>query len=177
MLTAALAKMKKLPLTYLGTEDVYGYGLGNLWRKGVDGAGTTVAVIEGWNYKGITQQVEAFDRRYGLPNPHITTIYPTGTLPKKCPPGMERLGSYGACWAWAFEMVVDVLSVHLMAPYANIVISATPADTEMTDDPASQVAPPEMMKAVEYIARKHLASVISRRIPASWPRQRPASRY
>jgi subtilase family serine protease len=161
VLTAALAKMKKLPLRYLGTEDVYGYGLGSLWRKGIDGAGTTVAVIEGWNYKGITRQVDAFDRRYGLPNPHITTIYPTGKLPKKCPPGMEKLGSYGACWAWAFEMAVDVLSVHLMAPYANIVISATPADTEMTDDPASQVAPPEMMNAVEYIARKHLANVIS----------------
>jgi hypothetical protein len=35
-----------------------------------------------------------------------------------------------------------VLSAHLMAPYAKIVISVTPADSQITDDAASQVAPP-----------------------------------
>ncbi len=161
VLTKALARMRKLPLQYLGTEDVFGYGVGELWRKGIDGAGTTVAVIEGWNYPGITRQVDAFDKAYGLPNPHIATIYPAGQLPKKCPPGMVKLGSYGSCQAWSGELTLDVLAVHLMAPYARIVISATPADTEITDDAASQVAPPEMMKAVEDIARHHLANVIS----------------
>jgi subtilase family serine protease len=153
--------MRKLPRRYLGTEDVFGYGVGALWRKGIDGAGTTVAVIEGWNYPGITQQVDAFDKDYGLPNPHISTIYPAGRLPKKCPPGMVKLGSYGSCQAWSGELLLDVLSVHLMAPYAKIVISATPADTQVTEDAASQVAPPEMMEAVEDIARHHLANVIS----------------
>jgi subtilase family serine protease len=153
--------MRKLPLRYLGTEDVFGYGVGALWRKGIDGAGTTVAVIEGWNYPGITQQVDAFDKAYGLPNPHIVTIYPAGRLPKKCPRGMVKLGSYGSCQAWSGELFLDVLSAHLMAPYAKIVISATPADTQVTEDAASQVAPPEMMQAVEDIARHHLANVIS----------------
>ena len=161
VLTRALARMRKLPLRYLGTEDVFGYGVGALWRKGIDGAGTTVAVIEGWNYPGITQQVDAFDKVYNLPNPHIATIYPAGKLPKKCPPGMVKLGSYGSCRAWSGELTLDVLSVHLMAPYAKIVISATPADTQVTEDAASQVAPPEMMQAVEDIARHHLADVIS----------------
>lgn len=161
VLTRALARMRKLPPGYLGTEDVFGYGVGALWRKGIDGAGTTVALIEGWNYPGITQQVTAFDKEYGLPNPHITTIYPAGKLPKKCPPGMAKLGSYGSCQAWSGELFLDVLSVHLTAPYAKIVISATPADTQITEDAASQVAPPEMMKAVEDIARHHLANVIS----------------
>jgi hypothetical protein len=161
VLTKALARMRKLPLRYLGAEDVLGYGIGALWRKGIDGAGTTVAVIEGWNYPGITQEVDAFDRAYGLPNPHIATIYPAGKLPKRCPPGMVKLGSYGSCQSWAGELMLDVLSVHLMAPYARIVISATPADTQMTEDAASQVAPPEMMEAVEDIARHHLANVIS----------------
>jgi hypothetical protein len=161
VLSAALARMKKLPAAYLGPADVFGYGLGTLWRKGIDGAGTTVAVIEGWNYPGITRQVEEFDTEYGLPNPHITTIYPAGRLPRKCPPGMVKLGSYGSCQAWSGEMTIDVLAVHLMAPYARIVISATPADTQIRDDAASQVAPPEMMRAVEYIASKRLANVIS----------------
>ncbi len=161
VLTRALARMRKLPLRYLGTEDVFGYGVGALWRKGIDGAGTTVAVIEGWNYPGIAQQVDAFDKAYSLPNPHITTVYPAGKLPRRCPPGMVKLGSYGSCQAWAGELTLDVRAVHLMAPYARILISATPADTQITDDAASQVAPPEMMEAVEDIARRHLANVIS----------------
>jgi hypothetical protein len=161
VLTTALARMKKKAPAYLGAEDVFGYGLGTLWRKGIDGAGTTVAVIEGWNYPGIALQVQEFDAEYGLPSPHISVIYPAGKLPRKCPAGMVKLGSYGSCQSWAGEMIIDVLAVHLMAPYARIVISATPADTQIRDDAASQVAPPEMMRAVEYIASKHLANVIS----------------
>jgi len=167
VLTAALKLMHK---DYLkdkfyndtpGPMDVFDYGVGPLWKKGIDGAGTTVAVIEGWNYPGITKQVDQFDQAFGLPNPQISTIYPAGKLPKKCPPGMVKLGSYGSCSAWAGELTLDVISAHLMAPYAKIVISATPADTEVTDDAAFQVAPPEMMKALEYIAAHHVASSIS----------------
>jgi hypothetical protein len=161
VLTRALARMREVSPRYLGAEDVFGYGVGALWRKGIDGAGTTVAVLEGWNFPGIVRQVDAFDKAYRLPNPHITTIYPAGKLPRKCPPGMVKLGSYGSCQAWAGELTLDVLAVHLMAPYARILISATPADTQITDDAASQVAPPEMMEAVEDIARHHLANVIS----------------
>ncbi len=31
-----------------GPQDIMDYGIGSLWLKGIDGAGTTVAVIEGW---------------------------------------------------------------------------------------------------------------------------------
>jgi hypothetical protein len=54
-----------------------------------------------------------------------------------------------------------VLTVHLIAPYAKIVISATPADSEITDDAASNVAPPEMMHALEYISAHYIANAIS----------------
>jgi hypothetical protein len=161
VLANVLRAMKKSPFHYGGGEDVFGYGIPGLWKKGIDGAGTTVAVIEGWNFPGIYAQVNAYDKIYGLPKPWIKFVYPTGKLPATCPPGMVALGSYGSCSAWAGEMMVDVLSVHILAPYAKILISATPADTQETDDAASQVAPPEMMKAVEYIARRHLANVIS----------------
>jgi subtilase family serine protease len=74
---------------------------------------------------------------------------------------MVVLGSYGSCDAWVGELRLDVLTVHLIAPYAKIVISATPADSEITDDPASNVAPPEMMRALEYISANHIANAIS----------------
>jgi hypothetical protein len=31
-----------------GPQDVLDYQVGDLWKRGIDGAGTTVAVIEGW---------------------------------------------------------------------------------------------------------------------------------
>ncbi|HJP75077.1 MAG TPA: S53 family peptidase [Pseudonocardiaceae bacterium] len=144
-----------------GAQDILDYGIGDLWRKGVDGAGTTVALVEGWNAPDIGPALAAFDRRMGLPDPDLQTIYPAGPLPPQCPAGMVSLGSYGSCDGWAGELELDVASVHLIAPYAKILLVVTPPDTETTDDAASQVAPPEMMEGVEYVATHHLADVIS----------------
>jgi len=144
-----------------GPQDIFDYNIGNLWRNGIDGTGTTVAVIEGWDDPGIAAFIHTRDLRYGLPDPDIETIFPSGPLPAQCPPGMVVLGSYGSCDAWVGELRLDVFTVHLIAPYAKIVISATPADSEITDDAASNVAPPEMMHALEYIAANHIANAIS----------------
>jgi subtilase family serine protease len=144
-----------------GPQDIFDYNIGNLWLKGIDGTGTTIALIEGWDDPQINTVIHTFDARYGLPDPVIQTIYPTGPLPAQCPPGMVALGSYGSCDAWVGELRLDVEAAHLMAPYAKIVLSATPADSEITDDSASQVAPPEMMKALEYIGANHVADSVS----------------
>jgi len=161
VLAAAFTKLQKRQTLVPGGQDIDDYNIGALWRRGLDGAGTTIAVLEGWNDPAIARQVAKFDKATGLPTPSITTIYPAGPLPKKCPPGMTALGTYGACPDWAGEIQLDVEAAHLIAPYARIVIAVTPADTEVTEDAASQVAPPEMMKSVEYIAAHHLANVIS----------------
>ena len=134
-----------------GPLDILDYDIAPLWEEGIDGSGTTVAVIEGWDDPNIGSAMASFDSKYDLPPADITTIYPNGPLPSACPAGMVALGSYGSCSAWAGELTLDVESVHLIAPYAKIVISATPADSEITDDAADQVAPPEMMKALEVI--------------------------
>jgi subtilase family serine protease len=165
VLKAALQNMQNNYASFAnftpGPQDIFNYNIGNLWLKGIDGTGTTVAVIEGWDDPGIAAYIHIRDVRYGLPDPVIQTIYPSGPLPAQCPAGMVALGSYGSCNAWVGELRLDVLAVHLMAPYAKIVISATPADSEITDDPASNVAPPEMMHALEYISANHIANAIS----------------
>jgi len=165
VLTAALRTMQqtfsKHRFDTPGPQDIFDYQIGDLWKRGIDGFGTTIAVIEGWNDPNVSKVVAGFDKTYGLPNPQITTVFPMGKLPPKCPLGMVKLGSYGSCDAWKGELELDVISAHLMAPYAKIVISATPADSQITDDAASQVAPPEMMRALEYISSRHLANVIS----------------
>ena len=165
VLTAALATMANgypsLAPDVPGVTDIDDYGIGSLWRRGIDGAGTTIAVLEGWDLPQVATMVAKFDRPLGLPDPAIETIFPAGPLPARCPPGMVKLGSYGSCQAWGSELLLDVLTAHLIAPYAKILIAVTPADTEITDDAASQVAPPEMMKAVETIASQRLANVVS----------------
>jgi subtilase family serine protease len=165
VLAAALKKMRDHYASFAnftpGPQDIFDYNIGNLWLKGIDGSGTTVAVIEGWDDPNVAAFIHVRDVRYGLPDPVIQTIYPSGPLPAQCPPGMVALGSYGSCDAWQGELELDVLAVHLIAPYAKIVISATPADSEITDDPASNVAPPEMMHALEYISAHHIANAIS----------------
>jgi subtilase family serine protease len=147
-----------------GPADVLDYQPGDLWRRGIDGTGTTVAVIEAWNPSPILAKLIASrDNQFGLPNPQIRTIYPTGRrrLPATCPPGMAKLGPYGSCRGWGVEAALDVLCVHMMAPYAKILIAVAPPDSEITDDAASQVAPPEFMQAVEYLSVHRLANVIS----------------
>jgi subtilase family serine protease len=108
VLTAALANMSKnyktLAQSSPGVTDIYDYGIGSLWRRGIDGAGTTIAVIEGWDLPGIGQIVSGFDQQLGLPDPQIQTIFPAGPLPAQCPPGMVKLGSYGSCSAWGGEL-------------------------------------------------------------------------
>jgi len=164
-LTAALKRMHRdyaqLGQINPGPNDVFDYNVGALWTKGIDGAGTTIAVIEGWDFPGIGGVMHQYDKALGLPDTQITTIFPSGPLPKKCPPGMVKLGSYGSCSAWQGELTLDVQAAHLMAPYAKIVISATPADSQEPDDAASNVAPPEMMHALEYITAHHVANSIS----------------
>jgi subtilase family serine protease len=167
VLAAVLKNMRKNYSEYTnyspGPQDIFDYGIGPLWLKGIDGAGTTIAVIEGWDFPGIAKSVARYDKVFGLPNPEIQTIFPSGDgkLPAKCPPGMVKLGSYGSCSAWQGELQLDVITAHLIAPYAKILISATPADSQINDDDASQVAPPEMMEALEQISSHHLANVIS----------------
>jgi subtilase family serine protease len=155
------ANYSEFARSHPGPLDILDYDIAPLWEEGIDGSGTTVAVIEGWDDPNIAATMSTFDTKYDLPAADISTIYPNGPLPATCPAGMVALGSYGSCSAWEGELTLDVESVHLMAPYAKIIISATPADSEINDDAADQVAPPEMMKALEQIGDQHLANVMS----------------
>ena len=168
VLTRALTLMRRdygaYRLEAPGPEDVLDYQVGGLWKRGIDGTGTTIAVIEAWKASPLLAKFIANrDKQLGLPNPQIKTIYPTGRhrLPATCPAGEAKLGGYGSCRAWEGEAVEDVVSAHMLAPYAKILIVVAPPDSEITDDAASQAAPPEFMQAVEYVSVHHLANVIS----------------
>ncbi|HTJ67469.1 MAG TPA: hypothetical protein VL551_08085 [Actinospica sp.] len=144
-------------------QDLVDYDVGKLWSAGIDGTGTTIAVVEGWDDPSLAQVTHQIDSSVGLPDPVIQTIYPTGNgrLPAQCPAGMKALGTYGSCDAWAGEAELDIVSAHVIAPYAKILVVVAPPDSDGDDDVASQVAPPEMMQALEYVAEHHLADAVS----------------
>lgn len=152
-----------MPKDAIRLRDLEGYDVSKLWSAGIDGTGTTIAVIEGWDDPSVAQLTHQIDSAVGLPDPVIQTIHPTGDgrLPARCPAGMQALGSYGSCDAWAGETQLDVASAHAIAPYAKILLVVAPADSEHEDDAASQVAPPEMMQALAYVAEHHLADAVS----------------
>ncbi len=166
-LTAALARIDAQLATGnsrwgdLDLRDVASYHVDQLWKKGIDGDGTAVAVLEGWNYPDMQSDLNTLDDQIGLPHATVETVYPNGPLPAECPAGMVKLGSYGSCTAWQGELRLDVEAVHLMAPYAKIVISATPSDSEIVGDPSSEVAMPEIVKGMEYISEHNIANVMS----------------
>jgi subtilase family serine protease len=154
------ANYKALRKNY-GTDisDVFDYGIDSLWPKGLDGAGTTVALVVAWGDPQINSDAGAFSKGMHLPAPQIQTIYPAGPLPAKCPAQMNN--STGTCASWEMEETIDVDMIHLIAPYAKILVAVTPPDTQESDDAPSNSAPPEFMKALETISGRHLANVIS----------------
>lgn len=166
-LTAALANIRASIAAgttrwgALDLRDIFSYKVDQLWTQGVDGFGTTVAVMEGWDFPDMQTRLDTLDDQVGLPHTTVTTVFPDGPLPAVCPPGMVALGSFGSCDAWQGELALDVESVHLLAPYAKILISATPSDSEVVGDPSSEVAMPEIMKGLEFISANHLANVAS----------------
>ncbi|WP_328913817.1 MULTISPECIES: Ig-like domain-containing protein [unclassified Streptomyces] len=162
-ITAKLAAGGKNPQAYGNTDlrDIFSHHIDSLWKQGVDGAGTTIALMEGWEDPNIQTSMNALDDVIGLPHAEISTVYPSGSLPATCPAGMVALGSYGSCSAWQGELRLDVQAAHMLAPYAKIVIVATPSDSEIVGDASSEVAMPEMVKGMEYVSQNHLADVMS----------------
>ena len=166
VLTRTLMLMKRdyARMGTFGPRDVLGYQVGGLWKRGIDGTGTTIAVIEGWNNPDIASFMARIDKSLGLPKAQIKTIFPTGRhrLPATCPPGMARAGRLRVVPRLGGRGGESTsCSAHLLAPYAKILVTVAPPDSEITDDAASQVAPPEFMQAVEYLSVHHLANVIS----------------
>jgi hypothetical protein len=85
VLAAALKKMHDNYASFAnftpGPQDIFDYNIGNLWLKGIDGSGTTVAVIEGWDDPNVAAFIHVRDVRYGCP----TRSSRPSTRPARCP--------------------------------------------------------------------------------------------
>jgi subtilase family serine protease len=139
-------------------DETKAYGVEKLWNAGVSGAGTTIAVIDSFGDPNIRNVIDAYDKAHGLPAADVETITPAGPLP---PCTKENAPATG-CQSWIGETDLDVTMAHALAPAAKILVVATPVN-----ETQGFTGLPEMMFSIDYLAKHHLADVISMSLGAT----------
>jgi hypothetical protein len=128
-------------------EDIIDYGVNDLWERGIDGAGVTVAYIVTNPDPGLAASMATYDTAMDLPPVNITDMAlpapsnPSFVCQNECSTGEDRL---------------DAEAIHSMAPYANIIF-VHPSVPETI----GMQGWPQVAKAIEMIANEHLADVIT----------------
>jgi subtilase family serine protease len=132
------------------------YNLPTLYQHGVNGAGTTIVIVDSFGSPTITADLNVFDQQFGLPAPpSLSIIQPAGAVPPYDPTNSSMLG-------WALETTLDVEYAHTIAPDARILLVETPvAETE------GVTGFPQIVTAEEYVVNHHLGDVISQSFSAT----------
>jgi Subtilase family len=128
-------------------EDIIDYGVHDLWKKGIDGAGVTVAYVVTNPDPNLQAALANYDTQMDLPPVDISDIsLPAPTNPNfvcqiECSPGEDQL---------------DAEAIHSMAPYAKIIFVHPPVPETIGIQGWPQVA-----QAIKMIADEHLADLVS----------------
>ena len=131
------------------------YDLGPLLRRGIDGRGQTIVIVDSFGSPTIARDLAVFDQRFGLPAPpSLRVIQPAGPVPAYRPTS-SRTGE-------ASETTLDVEAAHVMAPGASILLVETP-----TLEEEGRSGFPQIVTAEEYVIRHHLGGVISQSFGAT----------
>src|SRR6266852_135215 len=130
------------------------YGLEALTEQGFTGKGQTVIDIVSFGSPTLQQDINVFDRQFGLPPITIPVIAPLGTA-RFNPNNSDMSG-------WAEETVLDVEIIHAIAPDAGIVVMTSPiSETE------GIIGLPEFLKLEQYAVSHHLGQIFSQSYAAS----------
>jgi subtilase family serine protease len=132
------------------------YNLPPLFRRGVNGKGATIVIVDSFGSPTIRNDLAAFDKTFGLPAPpSLTVIQPAGAVPPYNPHNSGMVG-------WAGETTLDVEYAHTIAPDAKILLVETPvAETE------GVTGFPQIVAAEKYVINHHLGGVISQSFSAT----------
>jgi subtilase family serine protease len=106
------------PCGYQPSDLQTAYNLTSLYQHGLDGTGTTIAIVDAYGSTTIANDVQAFSAYMGLPPANLTVI---GTP-------TESVFSTDANAGWAVETTLDVEWVHAVAPGAKIVLVVAPTN-------------------------------------------------
>ncbi|MBV8693887.1 MAG: S53 family peptidase [Ktedonobacteraceae bacterium] len=130
------------------------YGVESLLERGFSGKGQTVVDIVSFGSPTLQQDMDVFNKQFGLPPINVQVIAPLGTKAFD-PHDTNMLG-------WAEETELDVQIIHAIAPDAGIVVLTSPvAEVEGT------VGLPQFWQLEQYALAHHLGSIVSQSWGAS----------
>ena len=127
--------------------DIIDYGVNDLWKRAIDGAGVTVAYVVTNPDPNLDASMATYDTAMDLPPANITDMaLPAPTDPSavcqiECSTGEDRL---------------DAEAIHSMAPFANILFVHPPVPETI-----GMQGWPEVAQAIKMIADQHLADIIT----------------
>jgi subtilase family serine protease len=125
------------------------YDLKPLYRHGVDGSGSTIAIVDCFGSPRIRADLKRFDMDFGLPAPpSFKIIQPSGAVPPY-DGSSDRI-------SWAVETTLDIEWAHAFAPGANLLLVETPVS-----ETQGVQGFPEIVHAENYVINHGLADVIS----------------
>ena len=107
------------PCGYQPSDIQTAYNLTPLYQHGLNGTGTTIAIVDAYGSTTIAHDAQAFSAAMGLPAINLTVI---GTPTESNFSGDANSG-------WATETTLDVEWVHAVAPGAKIVLVVTPTNS------------------------------------------------
>ena len=126
------------------------YDLRPLYRKGLDGKGSTIVIVDPFGSPTIGHDLRTFDRAFGLPNPpRLRVVQPVGAIPPFNPNNRGMVDKAG-------ETTLDVEWSHAIAPGASIVLVETPVQENSAGRGFAQY-----MAAENYVIEHDLGDVIS----------------
>src|SRR5438876_4559941 len=130
------------------------YSVQSLLEHGFTGKGQTIVDIVSYGSPTLQQDMNVFDKQFGLPPVNVKVMSPIGTVPLN-PPPKDLTG-------WEGETELDVQVIHAIAPDAGIVILTSPVDeTEGT------IGLPQFRQLEQYALTNHLGNIISQSFGAS----------
>ncbi len=140
---------------YLPGQIEQAYGLPQLYRQGITGAGQTIVIVDSFGSPTVAHDLAVFDQAAGIPAPpSLRVIQPAGAVaPYK--PTDDRVG-------WAGETDLDVEYAHAIAPGASILLVETP-----TSENEGTTGFPQIVTAEKYVISHHLGGVISQSFSAT----------
>jgi subtilase family serine protease len=108
------------------------YGLNSLYKKGLNGSGQTVVIVDAFGAPDILSDANLFSSLYGLPA--LTTSGPNANFAVFTPNGSATCTATNGCVGgnWDVETMLDVEWAHAVAPGASIVLVLS-ADNSFTN--------------------------------------------
>lgn len=126
------------------------YDLGPLYRRGLNGKGRTIVIVDPFGSPTIGGDLKVFDKAFGLPAPPaFRVLQPVGPVPPFNPLNVGMASKAG-------ETTEDVEWAHAIAPGASILLVLTPVS-----ETAGGGGFPQYMAAENYVIAHRLGDVIS----------------